>query len=185
MQTTIKLIVFIVASAELFHISRPSLRNARSHGYYRFIAWESVLLLSLANGLCFFRRPSSMHQILALVCVWISATLAIHGFWLLYRVGRPRNQRSGPELLWVERTTVLVSVGAYQYVRHPLYCSFLVLTWGVYSTSPSYAGAALALLATICVIVAAKVEERENLEYFGDVYAKYMTRTKMFIPGVI
>jgi protein-S-isoprenylcysteine O-methyltransferase Ste14 len=43
----------------------------------------------------------------------------------------------------------------------------------------------LTIVATMNVIVAARVEEKENLLYFGDGYSDYMKRTKMFIPFVM
>jgi len=35
------------------------------------------------------------------------------------------------------------------------------------------------------VIAAAKVEERENIHFFGPVYGDYMQRTRMFIPWLL
>jgi protein-S-isoprenylcysteine O-methyltransferase Ste14 len=42
----------------------------------------------------------------------------------------------------------------------------------------------LALAATIFLILTAKREEIENIEYFGEKYREYMKSTKMFIPSV-
>ncbi|HTF99522.1 MAG TPA: isoprenylcysteine carboxylmethyltransferase family protein [Nitrospirota bacterium] len=183
--TWIKFLIFVVVTAEILHLSWPSLANLRSHGFYRFFAWESVLLMCLRNVPYFFRRPTSVHQILALSCVGISSTLAVYGFGLLHRVGRPAASRSGPALLWMERTTVLVTVGAYRFVRHPLYCSFLFLIWGVFLVLPSWQAAVPASIASISIVAAAKVEEQENLDYFGTVYEQYMKRTKMFVPYIL
>jgi protein-S-isoprenylcysteine O-methyltransferase Ste14 len=38
------------------------------------------------------------------------------------------------------------------------------------------------LAATLFLLATAKVEESENVRYFGTAYAEYMKRTKMFIP---
>ncbi len=38
-----KIIIFIIASAPIVWISRFSLHNYRSHGFYRFFAWEAIL----------------------------------------------------------------------------------------------------------------------------------------------
>jgi protein-S-isoprenylcysteine O-methyltransferase Ste14 len=103
----------------------------------------------------------------------------------LHKVGKPNGHRIDPTLLWVEKTTVLVDVGAYKYVRHPLYCSFFFLTWSVFLIAPSSVGWALALFATLSLIVAARVEERENEIFFGAAYCDYVKRTKMFIPFVV
>jgi len=41
---------------------------------------------------------------------------------------------------------------------------------------------ALAIIATGFLVATAKVEERENIERFGEEYRTYMTRTRRFIP---
>ena len=58
--------------------------------------------------------------------------LGVHGFQLLRTEGKLDHRRDDPTLLHIEKTTVLVTAGAYKYVRHPLYCAFLLLTWGSY-----------------------------------------------------
>ena len=85
-------------------------------------------------------------------------------------------------LLGIEKTTRLVTTGAFRYIRHPLYSSLLLLAWGVFFKNPSWAGICLALGATAFLVATAMVEEAENLLYFGPVYREYMRRTKMFIP---
>ena len=44
-----KLFVFVVVSAVIVYVSRASLRVPRSHGFYRFFAWEVILALTLLN----------------------------------------------------------------------------------------------------------------------------------------
>ncbi len=185
MQTTFKLTIFFVASVGIFRVSRSSMHSRHFHGFYRFFAWEAIVALFLLNPDHWFHKPSRLHQEIALTCVGISSLLAIHGFQLLRKVGKPDAHRAEPALLWIERTTVLVTVGAYKYVRHPLYCSLLFLTWAVLLNFPSWPGATLAAVATVSLIAAAKVEERENLHFFGAAYGEYMKRTKMFIPFII
>jgi len=180
-----RLAVFIIVSVTLYLISRKSLRSYRFHGFYRFFAWEAVLALVLLNLDYRTYQLSSTHLIMALVTLTISALLAIHGFQLLRREGMLDYRRDDPTLLWVEKTTVLVTVGAYKYVRHPLYCSFLMMIWGSFLVVPSWQGGLLALFASLNIILAARVEEQENLLYFGTAYCDYMKRTKMFIPFVI
>ena len=45
-----KPIVFIIATALLVYVSRESLLRPRSHGFYRFLAWELMLGLFLLNA---------------------------------------------------------------------------------------------------------------------------------------
>ena len=104
----------------------------------------------------------------------ISLLLAAHGFYLLYTIGRPRGN--------IENTTTLVRQGAYKYIRHPLYSSFLWGAWGAFLKDPSLPGTLLALTTCAFMTATAKVEEAENLRKFGTEYATYTKTTKMFVP---
>jgi len=136
----------------------------------------------LLNLDCWFHKPFSHHQIISWLLLIISLFLAIHGFQLLYMVGKPKSERNDPSLIGIEKTTELVRVGAYRYIRHPLYSSLLFLTWGVFFKHPSWAGVFLAGIATFFIRMTAKMEEAENIRFFGSAYQNYMKQTKMFIP---
>ncbi len=185
MRTDFKLIIFLAASVALIRVSRPSLHSYRTHGFYRFFAWESIVILILFNIDSWFRNFFSLRMIIAESCLALSLFLAIYGFAWLRSAGKPDEHRTDPTLFWIEKTTVLVTIGAYKYVRHPLITSLLFLIAGVLLKEPSLTAGVLAAAAASCLIIAAKVEEKENLDFFGSAYAEYMKRTKMFIPFVI
>lgn len=185
MQNVIKLVVFLATSAVIVRFSCPSMRSIRYHGFYRFFVWEFLSALIVLNVQYSFHRPAGAYQIISKFFLIVSLLLAIDGFHLLRKVGQPDGRRSDPTLFWVEKTTVLVSVGAYRYIRHPLYSSLIFLTMGTYLESPTPMAGALAFLALLSLVTAAKVEEHENIQYFGASYREYMKRTKMFIPFVI
>ena len=170
----IKLAILVVVSVGIFVVSWQFLRNPRSHGFYRFFAFESILILILLNLEHWFRDPFSVHQIVSWLLLLTSIVLAAHGFYLLHVIGRPKNG--------IENTTTLVMVGAYKYIRHPLYSSLLFLAWGVFFKDVSLLGGILASVATAFLIVTAKMEEAENIQKFGAEYAAYMKTTRMFIP---
>jgi protein-S-isoprenylcysteine O-methyltransferase Ste14 len=182
MPTELKLITFVVASAGIIYVSRASLRSLGFHGFYRFFAWEAILALALLNLDDWFDEPFSPTQIVSWFCLCLSLFLVIHGVQLLRMVGKPDEGRDDTPLIGMEKTTTLVTVGAYRYVRHPLYSSLLFLAWGVFLKSPSWLGGGLAIAATAFLAAAAKVEEDENTRYFGAAYREYMKQTKMFIP---
>ena len=71
------------------------------------------------------------------------------------------------------------------YVRHPLYSSLLLLGWGAFFKNPSWIGLGLAACATLFLVATARVEETENVRYFGPEYREYMRRTRMFIPYLL
>ncbi len=181
----LKLIIFIVASAGIGYVSRASIHAPRSHGFYRFFAWEFILLLILLNMEQWFNNPFSIFQIISWILLTISIFLVVHGVHLLRIIGKPDNTRvDDVPLIGLEKTTALVSVGAFKYIRHPLYSSLLFLTWGVFFKGPSWLIGVLAITATLFLLVTAKVEEAENIRFFGDAYHKYMEQTKMFIPFI-
>jgi protein-S-isoprenylcysteine O-methyltransferase Ste14 len=85
-------------------------------------------------------------------------------------------------LLAFEKTSALVTTGIYRHIRHPLYSSLLLLIWGAFFKSPTWLGAGLALAASLCLILTAKADEVECINYFGESYREYMKKTKKFIP---
>jgi protein-S-isoprenylcysteine O-methyltransferase Ste14 len=178
-------LVFGIGSVPIIWISRSSLRYRDAHGFYRFFAFEAILGLIALNVGAWFRDPFSPRQLLSWVLLLGSLLLAVHGFTLLRRVGKPDHTIEDPARFGVEKTTRLVRSGAYHTIRHPLYASLLALAWGVFLKAPSWLGLVLATVATGAIYLTARVEERENLRNFGAEYAEYMRETRMFVPFVI
>ncbi len=161
---------------------RP-LRSLRSHGFYRFFAFELLAALVLLNVPVWFRDPLSARQLASWCLGAASIGLAVEGFRLLRLVGGPAPAAARDANLAFENTTTLVTVGAYRFIRHPLYASLVALAWCAYLKDPlAPVGTALTLAASGFLAATAAAEERENLEAFGAPYAAYMTRTKRFIP---
>ncbi len=178
----LKPLVFVVASALLVYISRASLRTPGSHGLYRFFAWEAILALALLNLDSWFRDPFSWHQLISWPLLVTSLFLVIHGVQLLKHMGQQDSRRDDAPMLDFEKTTTLVAVGAYRYIRHPLYSSLFFLAWGVFFKKPSWLGAGLVLAASAFLVITAKIEETEDIRFFGPAYQAYMQQTRMFIP---
>lgn len=181
----IKLIVFGIVTAGLFFVSRVSLRMRESHGFFRFFAWEAILILILLNiDEWYVGEPGSPLQIIAKLCLFLSLYLVIDGIRLLHFVGKSNGTRDDDTLIGLEKTTVLVTSGLYKYIRHPMYSSLFFLAWGAFFKSPSWLGGSLAIVSILFLNAAAKAEELENMRYFGEVYREYMEKTKRFIPFV-
>jgi protein-S-isoprenylcysteine O-methyltransferase Ste14 len=108
--------------------------------------------------------------------------MVIYGAILLRKIGKLDTARSDPTLIGIEKTAELVTVGAYRYIRHPIYSSFVYGAWGVFFKRPAFTSGCLAVITIIFITITAKMEETENIQYFGDAYREYMKRTKMFIP---
>jgi protein-S-isoprenylcysteine O-methyltransferase Ste14 len=172
----------MVASAGLAWVSRSSLRDFRLHGFYRFFTWESILALVLLNLDYWFYEPFSIRQMASWLLLIVCLYMLIHGTLLLRGVGKPDARRDDSGLVGIEKTTELVTVGVYRYIRHPIYSSVVYGAWGVFLKHPSWAGACLAVITIFFLTVTAKIEEAENMRFFGAAYQSYMKQTKMFIP---
>jgi protein-S-isoprenylcysteine O-methyltransferase Ste14 len=181
----IKLALFLVASASFAYLSRASLRVPASHGFYRFFAWESILVLFLLNIDVWFRNPFSLTQLISWFLLLVSGFLVLHGVYLLRHLGRAEEERRDVPLMSFEKTTTLVTVGAYRYIRHPLYSSLLFLAWAIFFKDPSLRGGLVGVVATAFLVATARADEAECVRFFGQAYQEYMRRTKMFIPLVV
>ncbi len=167
-------IAFALISVVIVWYSWRSLRQPRSHGFYRFFAFEAILGLFLLNLRGWFADPCSWHQLISWIFLFGSLVPAIYGFLLLRSAGKPEGS--------FEATTRLVAEGIYQYIRHPLYASLLYLAWGIFFKSPSLLDGCIAAVATAFLYATARADENECLVKFGGGYADYMKTTKMFIP---
>jgi protein-S-isoprenylcysteine O-methyltransferase Ste14 len=178
-----KIVVFCLGSALLIFISRASLRNPRSHGFFRFFAWEAILALFLLNVDHWFENPLAWYQVIAWILLVICIVPVVWGTLLLRKRGRPVEERSGDtSLLAFEKTTQRVTSGIYKYIRHPLYSSLLLLALGIFFKLPSWVGALLALLAVLFLSLTARADEAECCGFFGTAYQEYMRTTRRFIP---
>ena len=178
-----KFLLFFLLSLPLIYISRASLRAPRSHGFYRFFAWECILALFLLNVEQWFVQPFSWHQLIAWALLIISLIPLILGVRALRGRGKPAEQReSDPSLLAFEKTTALVTSGIYHYIRHPLYSSLLLLAWGIFFKDLSLPAVVLALAATGFLVLTARADEAECIRFFGPIYQEYMQKSKMFLP---
>ena len=180
-----KVITFVLASIGIVWVSRTSLKNVQYHGFYRFFAWETILILFLMNMNNWFVSPFSLRQIVSWIFLIVSLVFICQGVQMLRKKGKLDQGRSDASLLGIEKTTELVTTGLYQYIRHPFYSSLLFLGWGILLKKVSWIGLVLASITTILLIITAKKEENENIEYFGEKYQEYMKQTKMFVPFIL
>ncbi len=185
MTIILKTVVFLVATLGWAYLSRASLVVPRSHGFYRFFAAEAILVLALLQLDGWFREPFSWHQIISWNLLMIALFLVILAVRLLRQMGKPDSNRDEVPLIGFEKTTALVTTGVYGYIRHPMYSSLLFLAWGIFFKAPAWAGGLLALAATLFLVATTRVEEAENLRFFGPAYQEYVKRTKMFIPFLL
>ena len=178
-----QVLIFAILTVGLIYVSRQSLTKPRSHGFYRFFAWEFILVLLLLNVTYWFINWRTWHQVISWLLLIVSIIPLVYGVRALRARGQPdAAQRSEPQLLAFERTTKLVTDGIYRYIRHPLYSSLFILSWGIFFKRPSLPGVLLAIGASILLVATAKRDEAECIQTFGAEYGEYMKRTRMFIP---
>ena len=181
---TLFIILLAVGTLMLAVISRRSLLHLHSHGFYRFFAWEGILLLVCFNAPFWVDDPLSTRQIISWILLTTSIYPVAHGTFLLRFVGKPiEAPRTGSDLAF-EQTTNLVTTGVYKYIRHPLYASLLYLAWGVYLKEITWLTSGIVVAVSLFLFATAKAEEKENIVRFGEHYMIYATQTKMFIPYV-
>ncbi|NOZ00021.1 MAG: isoprenylcysteine carboxylmethyltransferase family protein [Chloroflexi bacterium] len=179
-----KAILFALLTTGIVWVSRSSLRDVRYHGFYRFFAWETILILFLMNVDYWFVDPFAPRQIVSWSFLIVSLVLIYQGVLLFRRKGNLDQGRDDPALIGIEKTTELVTTGVYRYIRHPFYSSLLFLGWGILLKNVSWLGLLLAAITTLFLIITARKEETENIRYFGETYREYMERTKMFVPYI-
>jgi protein-S-isoprenylcysteine O-methyltransferase Ste14 len=180
-----QIIAFVIVTVILLMISRASLLKPRSHGFYRFFAWEAISALIILNLPVWFDNPLAWYQIISWILLIVCILPLALGVNALQERGAPDpHKRPEPQLLSFEKTTKLVTSGVYNYIRHPLYSSLFLLGWGVFFKNPSQLGFDLTITATAFLYATAKTDEAECIQTFGADYQDYMRRTTMFIPYV-
>jgi len=177
----VRLAAFVVGSVLLVVFSRRALRHPRSHGFARFFAFELLLALALLNAPAWFRHPLSARQIVSWGLLVASAALAAHAFLTFHGRGRHAQVGTGGDFAW-ERTTQLVTSGAYRWIRHPMYASLLLLGAGAFLKAVTLPSVTLGACLVAALIMTARADEAETAARFGPSYEAYRARTGMFFP---
>lgn len=176
------LVGYVCSALALTWLSRKPLRIPGSHGFYRFFAWQGMLMLIVIKngelGIPLFTMPPAVVSLL----MYTSLALVVAGVWGLRKFGKLSPARNDAGLYGFERTTRLVTKGVFRYIRHPMYSSLLFLTWGLFARWPTVPGGVLALVVTVLLGLTARADERECQAYFGWSYRYYQKATWAFIP---
>lgn len=178
-------LIFLAGSVPILWVSVKCLTQWRTHGFWRFFAFQAILALIALHLPHWFDDALAPHQLVSWFLLCVSPIPVLLGVYALRSRGQPSATRADASLIGLERTTRLVEDGIYHYIRHPMYGSLLLLAWGVFCKSLSWAGLALVLIATLALVATAWAEERENCRFFGPAYREYMSRTRRFIPFVV
>ena len=104
---------------------------------------------------------------------------------MLKQYGGHAERKHMPENYAFENTTQIVETGLYHYIRHPMYSSLLLLAWGAFLKHPTPLTTIFVVAVSALLIMTTKMEEKENIQFFGDHYKDYIKQTKMFIPWLL
>ena len=122
--------------------------------------------------------PSEIPQALRVVGV----ALFVFAIWLLHRSHADLGKHWSATVEFKD-DHVLVTEGAYERIRHPMYAAHVL--WGMAQVLlfPNFIVGPLALI-LIFGIMALRIprEERAMIEKFGDAYRQYMERTGCILP---
>lgn len=179
-----KLLFFGLLSIPLIILSWRSLFSTRNHGFYRFFSWECILWLLVSNFHYWFEDPFGIRQIISWTLLFVSFYFVVAGIMLMKNVGKPKKSKEREALFQFEKTTGLIDRGIFKYIRHPLYGSLILLTWGIYLKHVTIPLLLVALTSTVFFYFTALYDEKECIGYFGEKYSDYMKRSKMFVPFV-
>jgi len=153
-----------------------SIKQFRYHGIYRFFSFESIAAMLILNISFWGKNQFSPMHIVSWIFLFASVPIAIIGFKLLINSGKPRG------VVEFEDTSKLVTTGIYKFIRHPLYCSLLLLGFGIFFKNVDVITVILVIINTAALYLTARAEEGEMIKKFGDEYREYMKKSKMFIP---
>lgn len=181
----LKIVVFLILSLPLIYLSWRTLFSPDKHGLYRFITWELILWIAVQNYQYLQVEQFNSRLMISSLLLVSSAVLVVWAFVVMRLEGRVSQQREDATLFGFEKITALVTSGIFGYIRHPMYTSLLCLLWGVLLRNFEIPLLLVALLGTVTCIIAALIEERENIEYFGETYRQYMRSSKRFIPFLL
>lgn len=174
--------LFIFFSFLLFFFSRKALKNPGTHGFYRFFVFEGILALILLNHPYWFNNPFTPLHILSWLLLLASIIFIAHSLTMFKQYGGHADRKDMPENFTFENTTQIVNTGLYHYIRHPMYSSLLLLAWGSFFKHPTIFTTVVVVAVSALLIITTKMEEKENILFFGEGYRRYIKQTKMFIP---
>jgi len=180
--TLLQIVIFIIGTIIIIFVSKRSLANIKVHGFYRFFVFEFILILILLNFEYWFVNPLSLQQIISWLLLLISLFMLYQSVYLFRKLGNSGRRQNDSTNFEFENTSTLIKESIYKYIRHPMYSSLLFLCLGAFCKHISVLSTFLAILIILFLILTAKMEEKENVQFFGSSYSDYIKETKMFIP---
>jgi len=153
---------------------RQSLAGKLAH---RVPLWVGIILL-------FFTKEAEInHPFLphTEVVQWLGAIICVPGVLLAIWARRTLADNWSADVEFKQGHKLVVR-GPYQFVRHPIYTSLLVMALGTAIKSGQVAGVAGAGFFLVGFWIKLKQEERVMLRHFPEEYPAYKLRVKALVP---
>lgn len=141
----------------------------------RWVLGQSVLMVAvlLGTGLWHGQWTDEFSRWLAVPIGLIGAVFGVAGVVVL-----GRNRTIFPE---PTAKSSLITHGIYRHVRHPLYTSVMLLSFGWSLWFRSYPALGVSVCLTLFLVLKSRDEEQRLRRRFND-YREYQQRTKRFLP---
>lgn len=144
---------------------------------HKLYSYTLVSLQFLLIGALLLFGTSIFSSVLAIL-IFIGG--AVMGMYALF-YNNLKNINIIPE---IKEDAVLITTGAYAYIRHPMYFSVLIMMLGVVVADINMISMGLYLLLIITLLLKAHKEEKLWMEK-SEAYRAYRQRTKSIIPFIV
>ena len=144
---------------------------------HKLYSYALVTLQFILIGALLFLSQSIFSNFLALFIFICGGLMGVYALWY----NNLKNINIIPE---IKEDAVLITTGAYAYIRHPMYFSVLIMMLGVVVADINMISMGLYLLLIITLLLKAHKEEKLWMEK-SEAYRAYRQRTKSIIPFIV
>jgi len=154
--------------------------TSRVAGILGLIGFLSVVVYTAFPQWMEFASTSAPNQVR-----WIGIGIATLGFGLL-QWGQTVLGDSWSDTPRMMKGQSLITRGPYKFIRHPIYTAFILILGSLLLISANWL-VGLSWLSMVIFEVTARMKSEEKLmiEFFGDSYRDYITRTGRLFPKLI
>ena len=180
------LVSFIVHRAYYTRKYKPDSQNSTTPTPAQRIA-GLLAVLGVVGTIIYIINPSWMAWSSLQLPVWMrwsGVIIALAGFGLLQwsQNSLGKNWSDSPHLMDGHR---MVLNGPYQWVRHPIYSSFLLILGSTFLVSANwFIGGSWIMMMALDISARIDFEEELLISRYGDQYRDYMTRTGRIFPNL-
>lgn len=149
------------------------------------IIYEVLTFIIFALWTLFNASTVPFNLVIAETWRWIGVIIGILALLLFYWVHYSLGVNFSPHLE-VKQDQVLIQLGPYKWVRHPMYTAFFLLHLAVFVISTNYfLGISWMLGLFSLIMYRIPKEEDMMLKKFGNQYEEYMKKTTRFLPWLL